>query len=183
AVWAARLGRAGQHALALPVPVDRVRLRSAREQAVAVLSAVPGTAVTAADQVARDVVGEDLDGVRVRQLVLIHHHGVAHLQLHDAHPTGLDAADPHVAAHGPDLVGAVDRALEQLEDPLRVAVDTAAATGLDHVTAHGEVVHDDAQRLVGPQVQAHGGMHGQRRLALVRVIQAGEVGRVAAHQQ
>src|SRR5439155_22488302 len=37
--------------------------------------------------------------------------------------------------------------------------------------------------LAGPQVQAESGMAGQRRIALVRVVQAREVGRVAAHQQ
>src|SRR5690348_13639580 len=72
----ALLGRAVQHALAAPVPAYRVRLRNAWEQAcAAALGAVPGAAVTPADQVAGDVVGQDLDGVRIRQLVAVHHYG------------------------------------------------------------------------------------------------------------
>src|SRR5262245_42802134 len=137
---AARLGGAGQHALPYPVPADRVRMGSTGEQAVAVLGAVPDHAVTAADQAASDVVGEDLDGSRIRQPVATERHGVAHVQLHHAHPARQVAAYPHVTAHGADLVGAVDGALEELEEPLRFAVDAAAAAGLDHVPADREVV-------------------------------------------
>src|SRR5262249_14268645 len=62
---AARLGRAGQHALTGPVSGDRVGLGRAGEQMLAGFGAVPGAAVTVAYQVAGDVVGEDLDGVRI----------------------------------------------------------------------------------------------------------------------
>ena len=68
---AAFRGGARQHTLSDTTTQHRVRLRGAGIQAAfRCLSAVPDLAVLLADEVASDVVGDDLDCVGVRELVV-----------------------------------------------------------------------------------------------------------------